>query len=228
MLENVLHWIGFGLCHQLPERSFFGGAVQVPVCARDTGIYVGFLVSILVIAALQRSRPTGLPNLGVSVLLGAMVLWMAIDGVSSYAGLRETTNALRLLTGLMAGYAMGAVALPLINDELWRSASSERVLPRWTTTLVWLASLALAFACIYWLAPLLGAVYPLLVAGFILGTLTAVNLLIVLLVPAFDRRADRLADAWLPLVLAFGLSWLEIILSALVKLALVGLAGPGG
>ena len=77
------------------------------------------------------------------------------------------------------------------------------------------------------LAPFLGAVYPVLTTAFILGTLTAVNLLIVLLVPALGRKAERLRDAWLPLLLAFGLSWFEIVLSALIKFALIALAGQG-
>jgi len=191
------------------------------VCARDTGIYVGFIVSLLVLAALQRGRPTDLPSLGVSILLAGMFMTMVLDGVLSYAGIRETTNAVRLLTGLAAGYAMAAVAAPLINDELWRTASRERILARWSIVVGWLAAMALAFAGVYWLAPLLGVIYPVLVTVCVLATLTAVNLLIVLLLPKFGRKAQRFRDAWRPLLIAFALSWFEIAFSALVKFALV-------
>jgi hypothetical protein len=40
-LGFALYDIGRFICHQRPERSFFLWAVQMPVCARCTGIYVG-------------------------------------------------------------------------------------------------------------------------------------------------------------------------------------------
>lgn len=225
MYETLLLWFGFGLCHQLPERSFFGGGVQVPVCARDTGIYVGFVVSLLVIGLLQRNRPAGFPSAPVTAVLVLFVVAMAADGVTSYAGFRETTNAIRLATGLLAGYAMGAIAAPLLNDGLWRSASSDRVLGSRRVLAAWLASIVVSYAAVMWVDPLLGPAYPLLVVVCILGTLTAVNLLIVCLLPMFERRAERLADAWVPLVLAFTLSWAEVALSAGVKIGLAKIVG---
>src|SRR5207244_1317844 len=33
--------IGSGICHQLPARSFHMWSMQMPVCARCSGIYVG-------------------------------------------------------------------------------------------------------------------------------------------------------------------------------------------
>ena len=45
MLAAFLHWLGLRPVPPAPERSFFGGGVQVPVCARDTGIYIGFVLS---------------------------------------------------------------------------------------------------------------------------------------------------------------------------------------
>ena len=71
MIAEFLQWMGFGLCHQLPERSFFGGGVQVPVCARDTGIYVGFVVAFAVIALVHSGeRPKGFPRPYVWAVMG--------------------------------------------------------------------------------------------------------------------------------------------------------------
>lgn len=218
MYEAALQWFGFGLCHQLPERSFFGGGVQVPVCARDTGIYVGVIVSVLMVAALQSRRPSRLPSRGIAVLLGAFVLVMVLDGLSAYAGLRDTTNAIRLATGLLAGYAVGALLVPLINEQLWRTSSSERIFGTRRSLALWLASIPVAFLCVLWGGPLLGAAYPLAVAIAILAALCAVNLVIVTLFPVFERRADRLADAWLPLMIATALSLVEVAASAGIKL----------
>jgi len=226
MLQSALHWLGYGLCHQLPQRSFFGGNVQVPVCARDTGIYLGFVVSLALISLLHRpDRPREFPGVaGVTAIL-LMVASMGIDGVSSYAGWRTTTNDLRLITGLLCGYAMAAIVVPMLNDELWVRASKERVLsPSWRL-IVWLATVPVAFAAVRWLAPLLGPLYPVLVAVAIVATLTAVNLVIVSLFPAFERRAERLVDAWPAILIALALTGAEIVGSALFRLWLEGLIG---
>ena len=43
----VLYGVGSAVCHQLPERSFHLWSVQMPVCARCTGIYVGAALGAL-------------------------------------------------------------------------------------------------------------------------------------------------------------------------------------
>ena len=161
VIQSFLQWLGFGLCHQLPERSFFGGGTQVPVCARDTGIYLGFMLSLILIALVHRGdRPREFPAPAGWVAIALMIGAMGVDGVSSYAGLRPTTNDLRLITGLLAGYAIGAVLTPMLNDEFWRTGSRERVLdPTWRL-LAWLATVPVAFVAIRFGAPLLGVGYP--------------------------------------------------------------------
>jgi uncharacterized membrane protein len=51
--------IGSIICHQLPARSFHLWAVQMPVCARCTGIYLGAAIGAIAasVAPLKR-RPT--------------------------------------------------------------------------------------------------------------------------------------------------------------------------
>jgi len=211
VLERFLHWMGLGLCHQIPERSFFGGGVQVPVCARDTGIYVGFALAFALLAVIHRSERTrGFPRRPAWIVMGLYFAAMAWDGVSSYAGLRETTNDLRLLTGLGVGLTAATVIYPMLQDELWHSAGSGRLLdPRWRFW-VWLASMPVAFVAIRWGAPLLGLGYPVLVAICIVFALAAVNLVIVAMLPMFDRRARRFRQLWLPVLLATALAFAEI------------------
>jgi uncharacterized membrane protein len=219
VIQSFLHWLGFGLCHQLPERSFFGGGTQVPVCARDTGIYLGFLISLIVISVVHRgNRPREFPATPGWVAIALMIGAMGLDGVSSYSGFRTTTNDLRLITGLLAGYAIGAVLTPMLNDEFWRTGGRERVLdPTWRL-LAWLATVPVAFLAIRFGAPFLGVGYPLLVAATIIATLTAVNLVMVCITPPFERKADRIIDGWAAILLAVAMAFLEIWLSGLLRL----------
>lgn len=226
MFERFLNWIGYGLCHQLPERSFFGGGLQVPVCARDTGIYVGFVISMAIVAWLHRGqRPSQMPRSIVWVAALFMVAFMAWDGVTSYAGLRTTTNALRLLTGLSTGYAVSVLLLPLLNDELWRYPGPGRVLDGPGSFSIWLISLPAAFFALWFAAPLLGQVYPVLVALAIVATLSAINLLIVAMLPWFDRRAVRWQDLVVPSAIAVAISLLEIGIAGALRAVLQSAAG---
>ncbi|NTW28429.1 MAG: DUF2085 domain-containing protein [Coriobacteriia bacterium] len=211
MLQSFLCWLGYGLCHQLPERSFLGGGIQLPVCARDTGIYIGIVVSLAVIALLHRgSHPREFPNVAGWVAVAVMIGVMAVDGVTEYSGLRSTTNDLRLITGLAAGFALGAILAPILNDEVWCSSSAERVLaPGWRLA-VWLGAVPVSFALIRWGAPVLGEVYPILTAVAIIGALCCVNLVILCVLPPFERRATSLRDLWPVLVVALALSFAEI------------------
>jgi uncharacterized membrane protein len=218
VLEELFHAVGYGLCHQLPERSFFSGGYQLPVCARDTGIYLGFALGLLALALLARkSRPTELPRWPVLVLIGLFIAAMGADGVTSYAGLRETTNDLRLVTGLVTGWGLSALTFPMFNSQIWERPGAGRTPDGWREVLAWLGLMVIALAVIRWGLPLLGVVYPMLLVLAILLTLGAVNMVFVGLMPPFERRAVRLRDAWLAMAIATGFTVLEIAAAAWLR-----------
>jgi len=83
------------ICHQLPERSFFLFGHQLPVCARCIGIYLGAFSGSFF--ARKNSPPPW--------VLVAAVVPMALDGGTQLV-FRESTNVLRFVTGLIAGFVV--------------------------------------------------------------------------------------------------------------------------
>jgi uncharacterized membrane protein len=106
ILASFLWNIGFSLCHQIPERSFFINDWQLPFCARDTGTFLGFLVVISFFLVQRRYRRVMLPDKAILALSVAGLAFYAFDGTSSYLGFRSTANDLRLLSGLAFGSGM--------------------------------------------------------------------------------------------------------------------------
>jgi uncharacterized membrane protein len=222
MLDTLFMAIGYGLCHQLPERSFFAGGFQLPVCARDTGIYLGFAVGLLAVTLIHRAeRPTGPPPWPVLVLVAAFIAAMGYDGVTSYLGLRESTNDLRLATGMLTGWALSGITFPMINAQLWQRSSSGHLLSTPGRVVSWLLLLVGTFTLARWVMPLTGAFYPIAVSASILLTFTTVNLIFVCLVPAFERRAGRIRDAWPQVLIALALTAMELAAAAWLR-ALTG------
>ncbi len=100
MKPLILPRIQFVACHRLPERSFFFRGRQFPVCARCTGVLLGYL---------------SMPLFTFNII--QIVWWLAlvcnlpayIDGASQAVGLRESTNSLRFFTGLLSGFGQMAL-----------------------------------------------------------------------------------------------------------------------
>lgn len=103
-LEKV-HFIG---CHNNPERSFFWRGKQFPLCARCTGIHLGYLLMPLFLFDWWH-----IPLL-YSIL---MILPTYIDGWSQLILKRESTNWLRFSTGLLAGVGLMSLAA-IIGDYI--------------------------------------------------------------------------------------------------------------
>ncbi len=89
-LMQLGYWLG---CHQLPERSLFWNGYQFPMCARCTGIGVGYAVGAVLLIWIR------LPVL--ICLTGAAIMF--IDWLLQYCQLLHSTNCRRFITGLLCG-----------------------------------------------------------------------------------------------------------------------------
>ena len=95
-------------CHQLPERSFFIGEWQFPVCARCTGVMLGHLLSV---SAAGKRLPAMLPVCCCLITL--------LDWTAQQKGLMSN-NRRRLVTGVLGGFGTGCLYLRLIGLLLGR------------------------------------------------------------------------------------------------------------
>jgi uncharacterized membrane protein len=99
-------------CHGIPERCLYLWRTPMPICSRCTAIYAGLLLSYALFLILPRMRePVA------RVVLYAAALPMAIDGFTQLAGMRLSSNPLRIETGLLAGLAFGVWALSAIENH---------------------------------------------------------------------------------------------------------------
>ncbi|MCO6487997.1 MAG: DUF2085 domain-containing protein [Phaeodactylibacter sp.] len=101
MQKNVKIQLTF--CHRKPERSFFWKGRQFPVCARCTGIHIGYLSMPLFLF--------GWVQLGLWLSV-ALMLPTYIDGALQALSGRESNNRRRLATGILAGTgAMSVISI---------------------------------------------------------------------------------------------------------------------
>jgi uncharacterized membrane protein len=82
-LLDKLWAVGYGICPRRVSHSYFLAGRQLPVEAREAGMFAGFLLTILVFAALGRFRARELPTWPLLVVLLLFGFSMAFDGVNN-------------------------------------------------------------------------------------------------------------------------------------------------
>ncbi|MGB9953414.1 DUF2085 domain-containing protein [Haloarcula marismortui] len=87
----------FLFCHGRSERCFCYRGYQFPLCARCSGIYIGFVLVLVTELYL------GLPPRSFLPAYLLLIVPMGIDGTTQLLGSRESNNPLRLITGLLGG-----------------------------------------------------------------------------------------------------------------------------
>jgi uncharacterized membrane protein len=97
--QRLVYLIGDLNCHQLADRSYFLNDNQLPVCARDLGIVTGLVIGLAFFIPLRK-------QLRWEFLL-LLLVPMVGDGLLQAVGTYESSNAVRSLTGALAGGGLG-------------------------------------------------------------------------------------------------------------------------
>ncbi|MDR2105787.1 MAG: DUF2085 domain-containing protein [Coriobacteriales bacterium] len=218
IMQDFLRFFGHGFCHQIPARSLESGGLVFSVCARDTGIYLGFffaLIAAFLVYAKGRSKPAELPPVPYIVVLVLFIVPMAFDGLSSYLGLRPTTNTIRYVTGFLTGAAAGSIITPLLFGLRRDANPQQKVFSRPLEVAFHLALTFALGAAFFFGYPYLGALSPFIGVAAFLTIVVCVNLILLSLNKRFTPR--HTARHWL-LILALAL------VCALVEITLFGVA----
>lgn len=113
-------------CHQLPWRSLFFDDIPQPVCARCASIYLATALGLV----LFRLKGYGAREFRMNWLLLALLFApVGLDGTTQLVGLRESTNLLRLVTGIPYGLGYAYIlawAVPFVYALLGLVAAAVK------------------------------------------------------------------------------------------------------
>lgn len=226
-LERKMYAIVHGVCAQ--KHNIFLGDLQFPLCARDSGIYLSFMLTMIYIYAIGRERAGGL-RWPIGVALTLFVVIMGIDGFNSVFAdlgrphLYPPDNFLRVLTGMGMGISIAVFLHLMLVSTLRRDVDySQPVLKNGWELGGIIALDLLALAAIY--GNLSFMFWPLAFLSFfgIIGVLFLVSLLLISLAMGYESSVTSLRQLARPAVIAMappllilgGMSWFRFWLEGL-------------
>ena len=124
--------VGSVICHQLPERSFFVGDYQFPVCARCAGLYVSGAAGLAgwwAIKLLRGWRPQPVPPASAPWATAGQARWAMgllliaatptlVSYLTGMLGVWDGSNITRALLAVPLGVTAGAVVAAVSTKDL--------------------------------------------------------------------------------------------------------------
>jgi uncharacterized membrane protein len=230
-LLDHLRWLVSGICAQMPTHSFYSAGERLPLCARKTGVYLGFMVTILTLYASRRGRVQRLPTKSITSALVSGIAALGIDGLNSLAldlglpHLYQPNNLLRLATGFATGLALAAFTLPLLNRLFWCEFNEQRSFASWKDILRLLPLLVLCFFAVS--TQIAVGLYPIALLSTV-GVLMALSCVNLICLVAISKRDESFASyrELLPFFsVAFLLAIGELLLLAQLKFSILAAIG---
>jgi uncharacterized membrane protein len=214
-LDRKMYSVVHGVCAQIHNVQV--GGLDLPLCARNTGIYSSFLITSLYLLVLGRHRAAKLPQWPLTIALILFVAIMAVDGLNSMMvdmfmpHLYTPQNWIRTLTGIGMGISIAAIMLLILNVSLRRDADNQqRIIGSWLELggallingLVWVAIYG-NVGIMYW---------PVAIMAWlgITGVLYCVNLLLTALFMRYEGMVTQVVQLAKPASFALVFTLIEL------------------
>ena len=214
-LEWKMYAVVHGVCAQAHTVDMAG--LRLPLCARNTGIYSGFLVTVLFLLALGRGRAAKLPPWPILITLLLFVVLMGLDGFNSLLvdifmpHLYTPRNELRTLTGSGMGVAMAVLMFLMFNMSLRQNpATDQRIMGNWLElggaiglNLIVLAAMYGNLSFMFW---------PIAFSAWlgITGILYGINTLLTALFMGYEGKVTRMIQLAKPATWALVFTLIEL------------------
>ena len=212
-----LDLVGYAVCHRITERSFIISNTQLPVCARDTGMFGAALLGLALFAAMLPVRANQPPPRKIAALFVLFFLAWGFDGFNSYVALLRGTpliyppqNWLRLVTGAGMGISLAVYIVPLFNQAVWLRQDVMPVLFSWQSVLRLVGLAFVYIAVVLWQPAFLYGPIALLSTLGVLVMLMIVNGLLFALATRRAGKMERWAELLLPALVGLVLTLIEI------------------
>jgi uncharacterized membrane protein len=203
---SLLTFLGSAFCHQIPDRSYVLGDLQMSLCARCIGIQFGFLLSSIFLWTGARRFASGMPDRRALIVLTALFLAGALEAVLSYSGLSESDNLRRTVSGLLIGTPTPFVVVPLLNKIAF-AGRNDRTMFKNPLDWVWLGIIFMIGGASILLATdnivLFYAVSVLGVIGVFVFSFTMLTLLVTVLTDGREMARQRRIIISIVLTVAF-------------------------
>jgi uncharacterized membrane protein len=132
MFPKILYLIGSAFCAQTPSHSFFYQGQKLPLDARETGIYLGFLTVFIFWLFLKiRKKPNKVFSLSLLAPIIFSILYLAFDGFSSMFRMAWVSNWTRLISGLLFGQSLAILILLILSHSFWANEKTKTKIILW-------------------------------------------------------------------------------------------------
>jgi len=226
--------VGYAVCHRIDTRSFHIGIIQLPLCARCTGQYLGAITGLLFLGIFGQRR-TGTPPRYILGILIMLVLAYAMDGLNSYLylppiikifpgmpHLYQPSNTMRLITGTGLGLVIAILLYPTFVGSIIPAPDPRPVIRNIKSMIV-----LLSLGVIVDLLILTGSKYVLLPAallstGGVVLLLTMVYTIIWIRIFHQENQFNRISQITMQLIAGFIVTITQIAFFDLFRFIITG------